>query len=190
MAPHAIFASPIASYPERWRDGPCETLATCESKVPIPAASDRGEMSSCVELTTATKGPERSGPFVVFAFPGLAWTDEASAFSISHRRRRRERHPSPLRNHRPPRGPHSGLGYQEPGRAHLPDLELCVRFRRARGPALRPGGARKHLHPDHEPHPGRVGDPRGPAGGRHRQPRGGLRAGGHHLDLLDPASWR
>ncbi len=24
-----IFVSSIASYPERWRDGPCETLATC-----------------------------------------------------------------------------------------------------------------------------------------------------------------
>ena len=32
-----ILASSIASYPERWRDGPCETLATCASKVPIPA---------------------------------------------------------------------------------------------------------------------------------------------------------
>src|ERR1035438_6460229 len=57
-----ILVSSIASYPERWRDGPCETLATCESKVPIPAAK-RGEMSSCVELTQPSKGPERSGPF-------------------------------------------------------------------------------------------------------------------------------
>jgi hypothetical protein len=39
-----FFVSSIVSYPERWRDGPCETLATCESKVPIPAGGDAGKI--------------------------------------------------------------------------------------------------------------------------------------------------
>jgi hypothetical protein len=36
---YEVFVSSIARYPERWRDGPCETLATCcnPALVPIPA---------------------------------------------------------------------------------------------------------------------------------------------------------
>ena len=58
-------------------------------------------------------------------------------------------------------------------RADLPDHQLRVPRHRARGGALRARGARQHLHPDHEPHPGRVRGPHGRA--RRRRRRAGHR---------------
>ena len=49
------------------------------------------------------------------------------------------------------------------GAADLPDHLLRVQRHRARGEPVRAQGVRQHLHPDHEPHPGRGRAARSPA---------------------------
>ena len=114
-------------------------------------------------------------------------------------RRRRTVDPSASRSYRARRSPPNSpgvsdvrLGFRNPpgplrcrarpdhGRAGDPDLPDDVvrvpRHRPRRG-ALRPRGARQHLHPDHEPDPGRVRGPDHRARGWRRRARGRVGTG-------------
>ena len=65
--------------------------------------------------------------------------------------------------------------------ADLPDRRLRVRRRPARRRPVQPRGARQHLHPHHEPDPGRARAARRRARGRRRGAGDQLRAGRDHL---------
>ncbi len=82
-------------------------------------------------------------------------------------------------------------GHRGTRRPHLPDHQLRVPRHRARGRAVRPRRARQHLHPDHEPHPGRVRGPRRRARGRRGGARHRQRAGrADHRPPQPGGGWR
>ena len=92
-------------------------------------------------------------------------------------RRRRDEQRLVLRDPPDPRRAEPGQRHQRARPAHLPDHQLHVRQHRPRREPVRAQGVRQHLHPDHEPDPGRGRGAHRVPRGRRRGPPGRLRPG-------------
>ena len=171
MLPHC---SPSAS--DARNDDPCALARACRAGV--------GPRVACRWARRARPGPtshnqSRSG----FAACGPGWhgcgEPTRTPGDPPHHGRRTVR--AAPRDPRPARRAGPRPDDERPRRPDLPDDVVRLRRHRARRGPLRAGGARQHLHADHEPDAGRARAAPRRARGRHRVGRDRVGAGRRHL---------
>ena len=163
-APGFIFVTKLSSSPQ-----PVPRLGAgheCQRQAPArwPATLQPRWGAPGEDLATAPAGAASAG-----LLPGPAGHDDVARL---HRRTAQETPMTTpalvLRDPPDPRRPGARQRHRRPGAADLPDDVLRLQRHRARREPVRAQGVRQHLHPDHEPDPGRRGAADRGARGRRR----------------------